>query len=157
VKSVGFVYARSHRLFCNLTDMCRKPSACFGLCMGMVPKAYHPPHVRGHPPVSLPLLSSPTLPLSICISPTPLYYLQGPYPQSQRLWYSKSDDSPDVDSPQVVDILYPPPLAPQQHQTSIGYMGAHLCDTTVPSTSRELMVMGGLEAWCCTGHYIYVL
>jgi hypothetical protein len=35
--------------------------------------------VRGHPSVSLPPLSSPTLPFFICISPTPLYYLQGPY------------------------------------------------------------------------------
>jgi hypothetical protein len=35
--------------------------------------------VRGHPSVFLPPLSSPTLPLFICISPTPLYYLQGPY------------------------------------------------------------------------------
>jgi hypothetical protein len=40
--------------------------------------------VRGHPSISLPPLSSPTLPLFICISPTPLYHLQGPH--------SKSDD-----------------------------------------------------------------
>jgi hypothetical protein len=39
--------------------------------------------VRGHPSISLPLLSSPTLPLSICISPTPLHHLQGPHPQSR--------------------------------------------------------------------------
>jgi hypothetical protein len=25
---------------CNLTDIRQKPSACFGLCMGMVPKSY---------------------------------------------------------------------------------------------------------------------
>jgi hypothetical protein len=45
---VGFVYVESHRLlyagshrhFCNLTDMRRKPSACFGLRVGMVPKSY---------------------------------------------------------------------------------------------------------------------
>jgi hypothetical protein len=37
--------------------------------------------VRGHPSVSLPFLSSPTLPLFICISPTPLYHLQGPHPK----------------------------------------------------------------------------
>jgi hypothetical protein len=37
--------------------------------------------VRGHPSVSLPPLSSPTLPLFICISPTPLYHLQGPHPK----------------------------------------------------------------------------
>jgi hypothetical protein len=37
---VSFVYAMSCRLFSNLTDMLQKPLACFGLCMGMVPKAY---------------------------------------------------------------------------------------------------------------------
>jgi hypothetical protein len=35
--------------------------------------------VRGHTSISLPPLSSPTLPLFICISPTPLYHLQGPH------------------------------------------------------------------------------
>jgi hypothetical protein len=113
--------------------------------------------VRGHPSVSLPLLSSLTLPLSICISPTPLHHLQGPHPQSRRLWYSKSNDIPDVDSPKVVGIPYPLLLVPQQHRTSIGYMGAHSRDTMAPSASHELMVLGGLEAWCCIGHYIYIL
>jgi hypothetical protein len=37
---IGFVYVKSCQLFCNLTDMHQKPSACFGLCMGMVPEAY---------------------------------------------------------------------------------------------------------------------
>jgi hypothetical protein len=36
---ISFVYARSHWLFCDLTDMRRKPSACFSLRMGMVPEA----------------------------------------------------------------------------------------------------------------------
>jgi hypothetical protein len=40
-----------------------------------------PVFVRGHPSGSLPFLSSPTLPLFICISPTPLYHLQGPHPK----------------------------------------------------------------------------
>jgi hypothetical protein len=44
---VGFVYAKSHWLSCNLTDMCWKPLACFGLHMGMVPKAYHQNSVKG--------------------------------------------------------------------------------------------------------------
>jgi hypothetical protein len=35
--------------------------------------------VRGHPSISLLPLSSPTLPLSICISHIPLYHLQGPH------------------------------------------------------------------------------
>jgi hypothetical protein len=38
-------------------------------------------HVRGHPSVSLSFLSSTTLLLFICISPTPLYHLQGPHPK----------------------------------------------------------------------------
>jgi hypothetical protein len=37
--------------------------------------------VRGHLSVSLPPLSPPTLPLFICIFPTPLYHLQGPHPK----------------------------------------------------------------------------
>jgi hypothetical protein len=37
---VGFVYARSCWLFYNLTDMLRKPSACFSLHVVMVPEAY---------------------------------------------------------------------------------------------------------------------
>jgi hypothetical protein len=41
--------------------------------------------VRGHPSVSLPPLSSPTLPLFICILPTPLYHLQGPHPKADDL------------------------------------------------------------------------
>jgi hypothetical protein len=36
-----FVYAKSRWLFCNLTDMLWKPSACFSLCVGMMPKVYH--------------------------------------------------------------------------------------------------------------------
>jgi hypothetical protein len=39
------------------------------------------PAVRGHLSISLPPLSSPTLPLFICISPTPLYHLQAPHPK----------------------------------------------------------------------------
>jgi hypothetical protein len=41
--------------------------------------------VRGHPSISLPPLSSPTLPLFICILPTPLYHLQGPHPKADDL------------------------------------------------------------------------
>jgi hypothetical protein len=37
---VAFLYAVSCWHFCNLTSICRKPSACFGLRMGMVPKVY---------------------------------------------------------------------------------------------------------------------
>jgi hypothetical protein len=38
---VGFLYTESCRHFCNLTNIRRKPSACFSLHVGMVPKAYH--------------------------------------------------------------------------------------------------------------------
>jgi hypothetical protein len=37
---VGFLYVQSRRHFYNLTNMRWKPSACFGLHMGMVPNAY---------------------------------------------------------------------------------------------------------------------
>jgi hypothetical protein len=48
--------------------------------------------IRGHPSISLPLLSyyPPHLPLSICILPTPWYHLPGPH--------SKADDFP-IQSP----------------------------------------------------------
>jgi hypothetical protein len=36
-------------------------------------------------------------------------------------------------------------------------MGTCPRDTMAPSASRGLMVRRGLEAWCCIGHYIYVL
>jgi hypothetical protein len=38
---VVFLCVESHQHFCNLTDMCQKPLACFSLHMGIVPKAYH--------------------------------------------------------------------------------------------------------------------
>jgi hypothetical protein len=41
--------------------------------------------VRGHPSISLPPLSSPTLPLFICIIPTPLYHFQEPHPKADNL------------------------------------------------------------------------
>jgi hypothetical protein len=37
---VGFLYVGSCRHTCNLTDMRQKALACFGLHVGMVPKAY---------------------------------------------------------------------------------------------------------------------
>jgi hypothetical protein len=37
---VSFLYVVSCWHFCNLTNMHQKPSACFGLCVGIVPKAY---------------------------------------------------------------------------------------------------------------------
>jgi hypothetical protein len=37
---VVFLYTGSHRLSPNLTDMCQKPSACFGLRMDTMPMTY---------------------------------------------------------------------------------------------------------------------
>jgi hypothetical protein len=41
---VGLLYIRSCQLFCNLTNMLWKPSACFSLHMGMMPEAYQCHH-----------------------------------------------------------------------------------------------------------------
>jgi hypothetical protein len=38
---IGFVYMGSCQLLYNLTNMHQKPSACFGLCVDMVPMVYH--------------------------------------------------------------------------------------------------------------------
>jgi hypothetical protein len=38
---ISFLYAESRQHFYNLAGMHQKPLACFGLRMGMVPKAYH--------------------------------------------------------------------------------------------------------------------
>jgi hypothetical protein len=96
--------------------------------------------VRGHLSVSLPFLSSPPLPLFICIFPTPLYHLQGPH----RKPMTKSDDFPNVDSPKVDDFLLLSPLAPQQHRTSFGHIGTHPHDTTAPSTVTWMAINGRL-------------
>jgi hypothetical protein len=81
--------------------------------------------VRGHPFFSLPPLSSPTLPLFICILPTPLYHLQGPHP--------KANDFLDVNSPKVVDFLLLPPLVPQRHRMYLRCIRIGPCDTTARS------------------------
>jgi hypothetical protein len=85
--------------------------------------------VRGHPSVSLPPLSSSTLPLFICILPTPLYHLQEPHPKADDLCIQ----SPDVDSLKVVDIPLLPLLIPQRHRTCLGCIRIGLCDTTASS------------------------
>jgi hypothetical protein len=41
LRVVVFLYAGSHRLLHNLTDMRRKVSACLGLHVAMVPESYH--------------------------------------------------------------------------------------------------------------------
>jgi hypothetical protein len=57
-----------------------------------------------------PPLSSPTLPLFICISPTPLYYHQGPYLKFDDSRIRRSNDFLDVDSPNIIDFLLLPLL-----------------------------------------------
>jgi hypothetical protein len=54
--------------------------------------------------------------------------------KGQWLSYSKSNDFPEVDSPNVIDFLCPHPLLPQQHWMSLGRIGTGLCDTMAPST-----------------------
>jgi hypothetical protein len=41
---IGLLYAGSHRLLHNLTDVHRKPSACFGLHVDTVSMAYQRAH-----------------------------------------------------------------------------------------------------------------
>jgi hypothetical protein len=40
---VELIYVGSCQHSCNLTNMCRKASACIGLHVAMVPESYHPP------------------------------------------------------------------------------------------------------------------
>jgi hypothetical protein len=90
--------------------------------------------VRGHLSVSLPPLSSPTLPLFICILPTPLYHLQGPHPKA---------NDPCIQSPTTFQISTHResstshsfhPLVPQQYRTYLGRIRIGPCDTAAPST-----------------------
>jgi hypothetical protein len=89
--------------------------------------------VRGHPSVSLPPLSFPTTPPVHMHSP----HTSAPSPETtpQSWWpsYSKSNDFPDVDSLEVIDILRLPPLVPQWHQTCLRHIRIGSCDTMAPS------------------------
>jgi hypothetical protein len=101
-----------------------------------------PTYVRGHPFISLPPLSSPSLPLFICVSPTPLYYLQGPHPKPMTFvfkvqWLSRSRLT-------VIDFPLLPPLVPQQHQMSLRCIGTHPRDTMTPSTVMWMAINGRL-------------
>jgi hypothetical protein len=76
--------------------------------------------VRGHPSVSLPPLSSTTLPLFIC---TPSHYLctiSRDYTYSRRLLHQWPDDFLNVDPPEVDDFRPPSLLRPERHRTSRG-------------------------------------
>jgi hypothetical protein len=123
--------------------------------------------VRGHLSISLLYLvyslpSSPTL-----SSPTPLCaYVHPPTPvpiprvnnyHHQGSMTSISNSRRPLYIKVVINSHLLPPLAPQLHRTSIGYMGTCPHNTTAPSMSHGLMVMRGLKAWCCIGHYMYVL
>jgi hypothetical protein len=57
----------------------------------------------------------------------------GTTPQSQRPSYSKSDDFPDVDSPEVVNFPLLPLLVPQQHRMYLGRIRIGPRDTMAPS------------------------
>jgi hypothetical protein len=60
--------------------------------------------VRGHPSVSLPPLSSPTLPLFICIPPLTSVPSLGITPKADDFHTRRSDDFLDVDSLKVIDF-----------------------------------------------------
>jgi hypothetical protein len=100
--------------------------------------------VRGHPSVSLLPLSSPLLSPCSYVSPTPLYYLQGPYLKFDNSSIRRSDDFLDVDSPDIIDFPLLPPLIPQQHRTSLGCIGTGPCDTTAPSAITWIPIYGRL-------------
>jgi hypothetical protein len=110
--------------------------------------------VRGHLSISLPyllysLLSPPTL-----STPTPLCAYVHIITKGRRPLSPIVDDLCIL---QVVDSQLLPPLAPPPPRTSIGYIGTRPQVTTALSASRGLRIKRGLEAWCCIGHYIYVL
>jgi hypothetical protein len=89
--------------------------------------------VRGYPSISLPPLSSPTLPLFICTPSPHLCTISRDYTQSQRLPHWRPDDFPDVNSLEVDDFCPPSSLGPECHQMSCGCIGTGPRDTMVPS------------------------
>jgi hypothetical protein len=99
--------------------------------------------VSGHPSISLP--QSPLLlsPSTTCISPTPLQCL-GTIPKADDFHTQRSNDSPEVDSPNVINFWPPPLLVPQEHQTSLRRIGTCPCDTMAPSTVMWIPIYGRL-------------
>jgi hypothetical protein len=100
--------------------------------------------VRGHPSISLPPLSSTTLPLFICTSSPHLCTISRDYTYSRRLLYRQPDDFLDVDPPEVDNFCPPSLLRPEWHCTSHGCIGTGPCDTTAPSTITWTPIYGGL-------------
>jgi hypothetical protein len=100
--------------------------------------------VRGHLSVSLPPLSSPTLPLFICTPSPHLCTISRDYTQSQRLLYRRPDDFLDVDSPEVDDFHPPSSLRPEWHRTSCGHIRTDPHDTMAPSAIMWTLIYGRL-------------
>jgi hypothetical protein len=96
---------------------------------------------------SIRFLTSPLFPYSPLVHmyfphtsvPSPGTTLKG-----RQLLYSKSDDFPEVDSLNVVNFLCPPPLVPQQHQTSLGRIGTGPRDAIAPSAIMWIPIYGRL-------------
>jgi hypothetical protein len=89
--------------------------------------------VRGHPSISLPLLSSPTLPLFICTPSPHLCTISRDYTQSQQLPHQWPNNFPDVDSPEADNFHPPSSLGPEQHWMSRRRIRTGPHDTMAPS------------------------
>jgi hypothetical protein len=89
----------------------------------------------------------PQLPLFICISPhlcNASVPSPGTIPKANDFHTRRSNDSPEVNSPNVVDFRPPPLLIPQEHWMSLGHIGTGLCDTTTSSTITWIPIYGRL-------------
>jgi hypothetical protein len=100
--------------------------------------------IQGHPSVSLPPLSSPTLPLFICTPSPHLCTISRDYTQSRRLPDRRPDDFLDADSLEVDDFRPPSSLRPERHRTSCGRIRTGLRDTMALSTITWTPILGGL-------------
>jgi hypothetical protein len=104
----------------------------------------HTQSVRGHLSVSLPPLSSPTLPLFICIPPLTSVPSPGTTPTAGNVHTRQSDDFLDVDSPEIDDFYSPPSLRPERHRMSCGRIRTGPHDTTAPSAMTWTPIYGRL-------------
>jgi hypothetical protein len=100
--------------------------------------------IRGHLSISLPLLSSTTLPCFICIPSPYLYIISRDYTYSRWLLHQWPDDFLDVDPPEVNNFHPPSPLGHEWHCTSCGCIRTGPCDTTAPSAITWTAIYGRL-------------
>jgi hypothetical protein len=114
---------------------------------------HHPRTVRGHLSISLPPLSSPTLPLFICIPSPHLCTITPKADDFLDIDSSEVDDFLDVDSSEVDDFLdvdsseiddfHPPSsLGPEWHQMSNRHIGTGLHELWYPLPSCAFPYFG---------------